>query len=177
MTPPQRLSPIRDVEPLSHPHGARTPLAATVIVIAVWQMMTRETFTLDAGLSIREAAAQLLERKLHGAPIVDGDGVLLGVVSQMDLLGALLTAQSAERQVRDVATAPPLTVRPDDGVFEAAERMVRTGVHRLPVVDAAGCLRGVLTPMDVLRGIVNLEDGFRVRRSPCGRDEDEFPQG
>lgn len=141
-------------------------LAARMGVIAVWQMMTPETFTLDAGASIREAAAQLLERKLHGAPVLNANGTLLGVVSLMDILAALLDEKSV-RCAADIATVPPFTICPEDGVYEAAERMVRTRVHRLPVVDAAGTLRGVLTPMDILRGIVNLEDGFRVRRAPC----------
>lgn len=133
-------------------------------------MMSPETFQFDGREPIREAAVELLARGLHGAPVVDRSKKLLGVVSHVDFLRAMLSDQGSGWRVIDVATKPALTVRPEDGVYEAAERMVRAGVHRLPVVDHAGTLLGVLTPMDVLRGIVNLEEGFRVRKAPAGED-------
>jgi CBS domain-containing protein len=139
-------------------------------MISVAQMMTPETFQLDVSEPVRDAAAALLVRGLHGAPVVDRSGKLFGVVSQADFLRALLTDQGSGWCVADVATRHPHTAFPEDGVYEAAERMVRTGVHRLPVVDHDGALLGVLTPMDVLRGIVNLGEGFRVRKAPAGED-------
>ena len=133
-------------------------------------MMSPETFQFDGRETVREAASALLARGLHGAPVVDRAGRLLGVVSHVDFLRALLSDQGSGWRVVDVATKPALTVYPEDGVYEATERMVRAGVHRLPVVDHSGLLLGVLTPMDVLRGIVNLEEGFRVRKAPASED-------
>lgn len=134
--------------------------------------MSGEPFCLPAETTVGDAVQKLLEQGVHGAPVTDRDGRLAGVVSMMDLAGALLHDQGSGWRTGDIATRPAITIAPEDGVYEAAERMVRLGVHRLVVVDDAGKVRGVLTPTDVLRGIVNLEGGFHVRRARSGGGSD-----
>ncbi len=53
-------------------------------------------------------------------------------------------------RARDIMTAPLVIVRPDDYVFEAIYKMSKHNIHRLVVVDEAGCLKGILTDTDVI---------------------------
>ena len=133
-------------------------------MICVHQLMTTEPFVIPAGTTVVDATQALLQRKLHGAVVTDEDGYVLGVVSMTDLARQLLAGRTG-LTMRDVSTRPPVSVSPGEGIYEAVRRMVRTGVHRLAVIDDEGALVGVLSPMDVLRGIVNLEGAFRA--VPC----------
>ena len=57
----------------------------------------------------------------------------------------------------------PAIVDPGEGVFEAAMKMVQPESRRLVVVDGERKPIGIVTPTDILTGMVNLESGFRVR--------------
>ena len=65
-------------------------------------------------------------------------------------------------------TAPALTIAPDRTVAEAAGVMVDEGVNRLPVVNAAGELVGIVTRADLVRAFVRTDEGAG-RRDPRGR--------
>ncbi len=52
--------------------------------------------------------------------------------------------------VRQIMTSPPITIRPEAKVADAGEMMDEYHVRRLPVVDEAGCLLGIVTDSDVL---------------------------
>ena len=53
-------------------------------------IMTPDPVTLSPDTSISTAAALLLDRKINGAPVVDADGMLVGVVGKEDILRTLL---------------------------------------------------------------------------------------
>ncbi len=73
-------------------------------------LMTREVFTLNAGQSVQEAARQLMDRGIQGAPVIDGSDELVGVLSVTDL------ARYEEERDPDVVS-PPEYYR----LFESAE--------------------------------------------------------
>jgi acetoin utilization protein AcuB len=58
--------------------------------IKVADIMTRSVFTVDPDWTMEEAAALMLARKISGAPVVDDQGVLWGVITQTDLFKATL---------------------------------------------------------------------------------------
>jgi len=57
-------------------------------------------------------------------------------------------------KVRDVMTRDPVTVRPDDTVWDAVVKMDELGIGALPVVDDEGRLVGIFTERDLLRRVV-----------------------
>ena len=73
-------------------------------------------------------------------------------------------------RLADVMSRPALSVLGGAGVYECAQMMLARGVHRLVVVDCEGRPLGVITPTDIMRGMVNLQEGFRVRPEPAERD-------
>jgi CBS domain-containing protein len=138
--------------------------------IKVDDVMTRRVATVQVGAPFKEVARLLAERKISAVPVLDGDGKLAGIVSEADLLRKEQYHEDAmptrrrfgsrrERWLRakalgdfagDVMTAPAITVGPEATVVEAAKLMIERNVKRLPVVDADGCLVGIVSRADLL---------------------------
>ena len=71
----------------------------------------------------------------------------LGVVSKTDLLRHGVTP---EGRVRDIMTSVSFTLHEDQSLSKASALMAYEGIHRLPVVDAAGKVVGLLSSLDIL---------------------------
>ncbi len=111
----------------------------------------------DAPLS---QAAHLMEvHRVHGLPVVDAAGTLVGVISQTDLLRARATeylwSNWSGLRVKHLMTSPALTVHRDAPLALAARKMERHHVHRLVVVADAdvGLPIGVLSTTDLVRAM------------------------
>ena len=124
--------------------------------------------SLRPDLVLDRAAELMAAQRLKSAPVVDARGIVVGVLSESDILRQLgagtaleLVAQPAsrrvgldrllrERLVSEVMTSPAVTVRADDD-YETILRAFRShGGRRMPVVDAGGRLIGMLARMDFL---------------------------
>jgi CBS domain-containing protein len=138
--------------------------------LEVQDVMTRRVTTVQVGAPFKDVARLLAEHKISAVPVLDGGGTLVGIVSEADLLrkeqyheDALPTRRRfgsrRERVLRakalgdfagDVMTAPAITIGPEATVVEAAKLMIEQNVKRLPVVDAVGCLVGIVSRADLL---------------------------
>lgn len=92
---------------------------------------------------------------IHHLPVVDGSGVLVGMVSDRDVDRAISLMAAAEgmRQsltVGDIATGGALRVTPELPAHEAAAMLIESGGDGLPVVDPKGKVVGVLTSTDLM---------------------------
>src|SRR5690606_19270995 len=99
--------------------------------IVVRDAATRDPVTLSAERTLADVRAWLAEgadgATHQGFPVVDGRGLLLGVVTRRDLLGA----EPGTLCVRDVVKRVPVVVFEDGTLRDAADHMVREGVGRL----------------------------------------------
>src|ERR1700746_1437849 len=112
--------------------------------------MIVEPVTLPPGAPVRAALELMARYKVSGVPITDDDGVLVGILTNRDLrfendvdqpISALMTA-------RNLVTAPVGTT-----LAEAEEILHRNKIEKLPVVDADGKLRGLITVKDIQKKI------------------------
>ena len=85
----------------------------------------------------------------QGFPVVDGEGLLVGVVTRRDLLDP---ERGGAQRVRDLVRRPAAVAFEDNTLREAADHMVREGIGRLPVVSRAQPRKvvGMLTRSDLL---------------------------
>ena len=140
-------------------------------------LMTRDVLTVAPEMPLKEVAALLTGNHISGAPVVDADGAVLGVVSEADILrkvegvapdvggrlGWMLRRLDDElekicaRNAGEAMTTPPLTVRPTQQVSEAARLMADHRINRLPVVSR-GKLVGIISRADVLRAFERSDD-------------------
>jgi IMP dehydrogenase len=112
--------------------------------------MIVEPVTLPPDQPVRAALELMARYKVSGVPITDGDGVLVGILTNRDLrfendveqpISALMTS-------RNLVTAPVGTT-----LAEAEEILHRNKIEKLPVVDADGRLRGLITVKDIQKKI------------------------
>jgi CBS domain-containing protein len=140
---------------------------------AVGDVMTTDVVPVHPDASFKQVVRVLAERGVDGAPVVDEDGTVLGVVSGSDLtchdeqpprLTSLLgrtarthVRKSRGRTARELMSSPARTTVPSASVCEALAEMGRGGVGRLVVVED-GRMVGILTRSDVLRTYLRSDD-------------------
>lgn len=146
----------------------------------VRDVMTRTVASVRPETPLREVAMLLLDKEISGVPVVDGEGAVLGVVSEGDLLMkeqgaaairhrplARLLGESQESRVQiaklesrtagEAMTAPAVTIGSGRRITEAAALMTTKKVNRLPVVDN-GRLVGIVTRADLIRAYLRTDD-------------------
>ena len=112
--------------------------------------MIVEPVTLPPGALIRDALELMAHYKVSGVPITDDLGVLVGILTNRDLRFELDVDQpvSALMTARNLVTAPVGTT-----LEEAREILHRNKIEKLPVVDANGKLKGLITVKDIRKTI------------------------
>ncbi len=112
--------------------------------------MIVEPVTLPPGALIRDALELMAHYKVSGVPITDDVGVLVGILTNRDLRFELDVEQpvSALMTARNLVTAPVGTT-----LEEAREILHRNKIEKLPVVDANGKLKGLITVKDIRKTI------------------------
>lgn len=133
-------------------------------------VMSRPVYTVRPEDRVESAAALMTTKSVTALPVVDGEGALVGMVSEGDLLwhrvppdhtAHLLPVDGgADRPgaVAEVMSPRPLTVRPEDDLADAAEVMLRKDVRSLPVLDDDGSVVGIVSRRDILRAMVRGDD-------------------
>lgn len=105
-----------------------------------------------AGKTLGEAAACLSDNGIGAAPVVDGDGHILGIISERDLTRALARAGASALTcaVEEVMTSPAVTVSESTGVLSALALMSKRRIRHLPVVES-GEIRGIVSIGDLVK--------------------------
>ena len=131
----------------------------------VAQICTRAAKSCGRETSAAEAADLMWEADCGALPVVDESGRVVGIVTDRDLCMALaLTGQRPEDlPVRSMLPEILHTCRLTDEVRDALRTMRLFRIRRLPVVDGAGVLQGMLSFCDLVRaskpdGIAGPED-------------------
>ncbi|MEM1434678.1 MAG: CBS domain-containing protein [Pseudomonadota bacterium] len=115
--------------------------------------MSRKLITFSPDTNVVEAMRTLLTHKISGAPVVDEEGVLVGVLSEVDLMKVIVQDSYYGESVGIVADymhSPVESVSHDLDIYDLAERFLKTGRRRYPVVRD-GKLVGQISRRDVLR--------------------------
>lgn len=121
----------------------------------VKDLMRKEVAALSPEMSIEDAINFLLKHGVSGAPVVDADHKLMGVLSEKDCLR--IFANGAYNVlpgglVNRYMSTNVMTVTPGTDLFTLADILLKNPFRRLPVVDGDGVLVGQVSRRDVLAG-------------------------
>jgi CBS domain-containing protein len=174
------LITVEDVEIVKYSHRFVNTLPADKLVNEV---MTKEVLSLKPDMTVREAWKQLLENQLKANPVVDVDGKVIGMLTDQDLLeragiqqrlSVAIRMDAAEisqelqglekspLKVADVMTKPVITADEQETLGSATERMVKSGLKRMPVTNSKGLLVGMLSRLDILRQVADNDLTFHT---------------
>jgi CBS domain-containing protein len=152
--------------------------------------MSDGVMSIAADASIYEAASLLVNAQVSAMPVVDGEGRMIGIVSEADLLdrgstegngyyrdgllkqladqitsaGAFVRANS--RRVTDVMTKPVVCVEEDTPVGDIARLMLDTGIKRVPVRRGSAVV-GIVSRIDLMRALISHQSDNRAVAGTC----------
>lgn len=104
---------------------------------------------------IQEVIAKIIESKISGAPVVDENRHMVGIISEKDCLRVMVdeayhNLPAESRKVSDYMTAKVKILSPQTNVVEAAIEFLNSSVRRFPVVEN-GTLIGQISRRDILK--------------------------
>lgn len=123
--------------------------------IAVREFMTTDIVTLKPEMDVLQGIHVLLRHGISGAPVVDGQGALVGMLTERDCMKVALDAafhQQSGGTVRDFMATDVAAVPADEPIITTVRRFYDDTYLRYPVVDGTG-LVGVISRSDVMRVI------------------------
>jgi CBS domain-containing protein len=161
----------------------------------VSEVMTRDVVVARPQTTVRDVAALMVQKRISGVPVVDGEGRLVGILSETDLLhraetgtekrhkwwlSALIDddrlareyAAAHARRAEDIMTRQVVTVDPDADLAFVADLLDRRKLKRVPVVKD-GRVVGIITRGDMVRA---LEMSQSALKAPLPRDTAELVQ-
>lgn len=144
--------------------------ASTPATVA--DLMHGDPVRIEANAGLVDAARLMDEHRVHGLPVVDATGHLVGVVSQTDLLRARSTEYLWSNwpglAVRHLMTSPAVTVTAGTSLAAAAVLMEQRRIHRLVVVadDDPRLPIGILSTSDLIHGMVGAADARAADGEP-----------
>ena len=109
-------------------------------------IMTRDIISARPTMAVKELARLLNKNQISGAPVIDGGGKLVGVVSEADVIA------KRGKNVRAIMTKKPITVEAETPVETIAELMTKHRINRLPVLDRNQVV-GIVSRADIVSAI------------------------
>jgi CBS domain-containing protein len=125
------------------------------------EIMSKDVVAVVPGMPLAEAADLLMHYRIHGAPVVDDAGQLVGMLSLVDLAGRI------GRNVRDIMASQPLSAPEDAPIEEVAAMMLEQMVRRVPIVRG-GRVVGIVSASDIIQLFLNLHEQGGTERQTAG---------
>ncbi len=145
----------------------------------VEEVMSREVVTVNVNDTVEDCSRLLFEHDISGLPVLDDDGAVVGMITEGDLirraarikapgyleiLGGQIFLGNPNKFVEEIQKAMAYRARdlmsekvayisPRESVEEAATKMLRLGIKRLPVLDEENYLVGIISRRDIMHSI------------------------
>ena len=123
--------------------------------LRVNEYMSTQLFTVTPDTEIMRAVYLLVEHDISGVPVVDEEGILVGILTERDCIVTAISAgyfDEAGGSVRDFMSSPVEPVQRDDSLMDVADRLSKSIYRRFPVVED-GRLIGLISRRDVLEAL------------------------
>jgi CBS domain-containing protein len=128
---------------------------------SVTKYMAKDLITFRPEQDIYEAIDLMLQHKISGAPVLDVNGKLVGLLSEKDCLRVMISSAYHNepvgiRHVSDYMTINVATISPDKDVLDVANLFLSSNYRRFPVVEN-GKLLGQVSRRDILKAAKDLK--------------------
>lgn len=130
------------------------------------QFMTEEVITFSPGMDIMDAIFELTTRGISGAPVIDEQGLLVGILTERDCLDPFIKASYYEQPggpVSEFMSREVRTIDAETDLLEVARLFAETKFRRFPVTKGSQVV-GLISRRDTLRALLD----FSFHRSNKG---------
>ena len=119
----------------------------------VHKFMTKGVLKVAKGSSIKAVINMFREHRITGAPVIDANDRMIGIVTGYDLI-----LQAATRDLNDsvMFNKKVVSIRMDETLTSAIKALYKTKYHRLPVVNSMGHAVGIISQQDILNELLTL---------------------
>jgi CBS domain-containing protein len=115
--------------------------------------MIKDVITVTESTPLKDVTRMFSEKKITGAPVVNANGELAGVISETDIIRKTTSIGAwSPSTAGQIMTKPAVTVHPDETLQRVCEMMYNRRIHRVVVAEGTQ-IKGILTTMDILRAI------------------------
>ncbi|MEM4152835.1 MAG: CBS domain-containing protein [Candidatus Pacearchaeota archaeon] len=118
----------------------------------------KKVVTVDRKATIKEASA-LMSKKNIGCLIVTVKDLIVGIITERDILKHISHSNNLYAKVEDIMTPDVITISPNASLDEAADVMFQHKIKKLPVVDK-GKLLGIITATDIIANADSIDEPF-----------------
>jgi CBS domain-containing protein len=119
--------------------------------------MIGKVVTLSPHHSFNDVANLMNDRYFRHCVVVDQGGVVIGVISDRDILRALArNPNSRSKSLDQIMTKQPVTVKRNTAIIDAVGKMLAKRINCLPVIDDDGRVCGIVTSTDLLKSYQQL---------------------
>ncbi|OIN90545.1 MAG: hypothetical protein AUJ20_14250 [Comamonadaceae bacterium CG1_02_60_18] len=130
----------------------------------VADLMSSQAITLPNSATVLQAWHLLADKAVGQAPVVNAQGLLVGLLTRADLMKAdrlpspdshaLVWRALMQQNVQDIMWTPVPSVAPESDIRRVARVLLDSGLPGLPVVDDSGRVTGFISRSDILRAVV-----------------------
>ena len=123
----------------------------------VADVMTGKVVTLSPHHSFNDVANLMNDRYFRHCVVIDQGGLVVGVISDRDILRALArNPNSRSKSLDQIMTKNPITVKRNTAIIDAVGKMLAKRINCLPVIDDDGRVCGIVTSTDLLKSYQQL---------------------
>lgn len=112
--------------------------------------MTRDIITVSPSTKVKNLAMILIKNQISGAPVVNKNGKILGIVSEADIIA------KRGKDAQAIMSKKIISVRQDASLEEIAQLMMTHAIKRLPVMDGSKII-GIVSRADIVSAIARGE--------------------
>ena len=121
---------------------------------AISSLMQQRVCSVGLDETVQAVEAQMAAKRLSWVPVLESNGVVLGIISASDLLRFHADKKDPSKVCAwQLCTYKPITVRADATVGEVARLMVEKSIHHVVVIEGTD-IRGVLSSLDFVRTFI-----------------------
>ncbi len=125
--------------------------------VTVAEYMSTKLITFHPDMSMDEVINNLLKNRISGAPVVNDDGEIVGVISEGDCMKEVVRGKynnmpTLSGKVSEHMTPNVICIGPEMNIFDAADKFLSMRIRRFPVVSF-GKLLGQISQKDIMRAV------------------------
>jgi CBS domain-containing protein len=153
-------------------HAYRHALDRIATSLKAAAVMTEDVCAVEKDTPLDQVAGLMADKGISGVPVLEANGKVVGVISEKDFLSRMgakgkkhfmgiiadclrgegcIAVPIREKKAEDIMSAPAVTVHEHTPVVEIAKLFSEKNINRVPVIDAEGLLKGIVSRADIVR--------------------------